>query len=245
MIEPVSFCHDDYEKLVDELMYLDKYILKFNVILGSLDKDGNKRSFHNEFRYRSNKYQNKKALNTIKRNFNYYLSIESITQDEIGNKDFIMIRAQDMYYLRSQLNNAMKWFTSSEFKDLYVYKDNQLIIQGRPNPIEIQGLYQGKYILLSPIIMEYNGTFTEGIRFVLNNSNCFDLSVDRYCALVYLLSSFDMYMAASLLLSYFGHPDFGKNLFTFGHQNDDININTDTVSNGRTGRNPSKNKFFD
>ena len=245
---PVIFNHNDYDKLIDELVYLDKnYVLKFNVILGSQNQDGTKKYYHQEYRYNSSKYIDKKAQITLKRNFSYYLSIESRYNDGF-NKDFIMIRACDMILVNMQLNRVMLWFSSEEFKDLYVLKDGLLTVQGRPQPVRIDGLAQNKYLIFSPIVMEYNGCLCEGVRMVLPNSNFIDLTLDKFCELAYLLHGFNMYMAASCLLAYFSHPPLGQNVYSFGQAMETQLNNTPALpdmSSGKNGRQVKKKSLLE
>ena len=124
-MEIPAYIHDDYEKVTDDLMYLGYsvdlkcgYVLRFNVILAKATKDGKRIPVHTEYRYETRKYTNALAGNTMRRHIDFYMSIEALYKDSSGNKDFVMIKMQDMIYLRSQLKIAMSWFTDKPIYEI-------------------------------------------------------------------------------------------------------------------------------
>ena len=249
MITP-AYIHDDYERISDDLMWLGynsinkcSYILRFNVTLANVTKDGRRIPFHTEYRYETRKYTNVFAGNSIRRHITYYMSIESSKYDEFGNKDFLMIRPCDIIYIRRQFDIIEKWFTSEN--SVYTFKDNKLTILGRPQ-VSIEGLAQNKYIIISPIVMEDKGTFVPGIRVVLDNSNTFDMSMNSFYELYYIISSIDMYNAASTLMAYFGRPPFGTNMWSPNDMNKIYESNEPDIQEleGSKKRTLGK-KFFD
>lgn len=207
---------DKYEKLVDDIYQLNyNSILRFNVILNKKLNDGRRYSFHHEYEYKSDKYIDQDRLITLKRTFDFYLSLENIKPDERGIKEFIMIKPQNIILVRQKLNEATNWFTNS---NLFAYdKTGKMIMLGKVNPIQILGLPMDKYISLEPVIMTYNDntSFESGIRiYMSSNENYIDLSIDRFMALVYFINSINMYESAQLLLNYV-RPELGTNLYNF------------------------------
>lgn len=216
-----AFVHDDYERITDDLVWLGysqdskcSYILRFNVSLANTTRDGKRIPFHTEFRYATRKYTNVFAGNTIRRHITYYMSIESSKQDEFGNKDFIMIRPCDILYFREQLEPVYGIFKDGTFG----YKDNKLIIYGKHEFI-INGLAQNKYIMIKPVVIDLKGELLAGVKFILNNGNSFDMTMDTFFEFYYTILSIDMYNAASTLMNYFGRPEFGTNMWKPNDQN--------------------------
>jgi hypothetical protein len=227
---PAVFVHDDYEKITDDLMWLGysktskcSYLLRFNVSLSNMSNDGKKMPFHTEYRYETRKYSNVFAGNTIRRHMTYYLSIESSRQDEFGNKDFIMIRACDILYIRSQFEIIYHWFMGDIVDGKYIpgiygTRDNKMVIFGQHELI-IKGLNQGNYIIIHPCVMDNKGEMVSGVVFTINNGNSFEVNMDSFMELYYLIGSIDMYNAASTLMAYFGRPPFGTNMWQPNDQN--------------------------
>lgn len=64
----------DYEKLSDDLYWLnDSIVVRFVVSLARADKENNRMYFHREFSYNS-KYLDKGHVITLRRSFSYYIT---------------------------------------------------------------------------------------------------------------------------------------------------------------------------
>ena len=72
-----------------------------------------------------------------------------------------------------------------------------------------------KYLQFDPVVIvwENTGEQTPGVRITLGDPSIFaDISADKFFALLYTISSFNMYMSAQLLLNYIGRPNYGFNM---------------------------------
>lgn len=203
----------DYEKISDDLYFLGQNVLlRFNVQLAKKSDDGRRFHYHKEYEYNSNKYIDKSNLVSIRRSFDYYLSLERT----VGDRESIMIRAQDMIILRGKINQATKWYFNN---NLYAVKKDKLIMLGKQEPIKITNLAGSKWIMLEPTILQYENQYTPGLRLYLSSeSNYIDISVDKFMGLVYLIDSINMYESAQLLLNYLQRPQFGTNLYSFENE---------------------------
>lgn len=209
----------DYDKLTDDIYYIGNGILlRLNVILGKKNDDGTRRWFHQDYMYNS-KYLYKEKVITMRRNFDYYLTIEKY-------KDFsqcIQIRLHHMILLKTKLKEVAKWFSDGTF----VLRRGKLIIQGKPQSIDIIGFSNGKSLTFDPIVIDYENTGQQqpGVRMVMNNSDIFaDMSIDSFYGLFYLIDTFNMYQSAQLLVNYLGRPNIGDNLTEF--ENEEFMDNT-------------------
>lgn len=215
-----------YEKITDDLCILGiNTILRFNVSLASKTQDGHKKLFHSEFEYRTNKYTNLNTICSIRRTFDYYLSIENLRVNENGIKEFIMIRIQDILYVREQFELATKWFRDSKYENLFARIKGRLVMLGKVEPIKILGLAMDKSLMLEPIIISYDdNNQSTGIRLYLSSrDNYVDMSVDKFMGIVYLLSSINMYESAQILLNYLQRPELGTNSYNIsGNKGEDI-----------------------
>lgn len=250
MTSPITY--SQYEKISDDLYTLGyNTILRFNVCLSKKGKDNNTRySFHKEYKYNSDKYND--SLITIRRSFDYYLSIENIIMSEFG-KEFIMIRLEDMFYIKQQIQEAMRWFTDANIK-IYAIKDKKLIMLGKVEPIVISGLVMDKYISIEPIIYETEMIkATPGVRIYLSSDgNYVDMTTNKFMGFAYLIDSINLYESAQLLLNYIGRPEPGYNLKNFEEDNNMNEILNNDYEDGfmvvKKGNNRKINKgksFFD
>ena len=198
----------DYDKISDDLCWLgNKCIVRMVVRLANKNKEGNRNHFHKEFKY-STSYNDKREAITIRRSFDYYISI-----DNLETKDSIMITTRDILLLRMQINEVFKWFYDKTF----AIKNKKMIILEKKNPIYVEGLVGQKYLMFEPIVyIDMEEKQSKGVRITLSDPNVFaDVPVHVFAGFMYLINSIDMYSAAQNLINYIGHPDFGTNLFTF------------------------------
>jgi len=206
----------NYEKIVDDLYYMgSNIIVKFNVSLARKKEDGSRNSFHHEFEYTMNKYISTRNLVTIKRQFEYYLSIENIKAID-GQREYIYIGVQDFMQFQQRIIESTKWFTSSEFENLFAKKDDKIIMLGKVEPIDISFNKGNKSIRVEPIILNYEDKTLTGVRFYLCSlDNYVDIDVDRYMGFVYLISTLNMFQSAQIMLNYIGRPEDGTNRMSF------------------------------
>lgn len=233
--------HSKYEKITDDIMIIaNRVILRMNVSLSYYNKENKRYNFHREIEYYSEK-ANKKIIN-IKRNFDYYLTIEHVI-----NKDYIRIGIRDILKLRYALNEAYKFFTNKKYKNLYAKKDGELILYTKVEPIIITELSMDKYLKFEPIIyVNFRGESERGLRMYLssNDSYC-DISISNLEAFKYIIDTINLYESAQLMLNYIERPEFGTNLFSFNTEPDNIE---DIDFEGKEGRDITSKKnisFFD
>lgn len=241
-----------YEKITDDLCILGvNTVLRFNVSLANKTQDGLKKLFHSEFEYRAgSKYSNLNNICNIRRTFEYYLSIENLRQDQNGNKEFIMIRIQDILYVREQFELATKWFRDTKYENLFAMSKGKLIMLGKVEPIKILGLAMGKSLMLEPVVVTYSDdNQTTGVRLYLSSKdNYIDMSVDKFMGVVYLISSINMYESAQLLLNYIQRPELGTNNYNMNNSRGQELIEDGYIETKNNTRKISSNKqksFFE
>lgn len=198
----------DYDKISDDLCWLgNRCIVRMVVKLANKGKDNMRYHFHKEFRYDTS-YLNKKDAITIRRSFDYYISI-----DMLDNKDSVIITIRDILLLRMQVNEVYKWFYDRTF----ALKNDKMIILEKKQPIYVDGLAGNKYIMFEPIVYtDWEEKQSKGVRITLNSPDVFtDVPVQVFYGFMYIINSIDMFTAAQNMINYIGHPDFGTNLLTF------------------------------
>lgn len=217
-----------YEKVSDNIYWMGNIILRFNVILGTTNNGGYRKSFHQEYQYQSKKYKDQENLVTVRRHYDYYLSLENVSNYTYSDKEFIIIGVQDFLFFKNSIKQAANWLTNS---DIYRYKDNNIVKVGNVDPIVVNFISFNKTITLEPIVMRSDiGLNCAGIRMTIgkNKENFTDLSVDKYMGLLYIIDTFNMQMAAMTVLSY-----LGKDNNNINHEN----IVTNTDRNNQTQKN--------
>lgn len=213
MINMVDIIHSDYEKITDNIMWLNSnYILKFTVVLNKYSEKYEKQNYHKEIGYKKN---GNTCIN-INRDFDYFLSIESVKKNTHTNmRDSIMIRNTDIYFLCFKLNQVYEWFASKDSTSIFAKNsENRIFIPVKVNPI-VLNLCGDKYIEFEPNVMEKdNGEQVIGVRIYLSNDSIsFFMDINLFLSFKYLIENFNMYQSAQLMLNYLGRPDFGTNMY--------------------------------
>ena len=236
---------DQYDKISDDVYFLgNNAILKFNVSLSKTSDAFGRQYFHKEFEYSSK--NSDKPLITIRRNFDYYLSIENIRYTDDGKKEFIRLVIEEMIILRQSINNAAKWFYNEEYKNLYVTHKKQLVMTSKLDRINLPYLPMGKYLSFEAIVFTFGEEQAPGVRMFLSDENNFvDMHINRFMGLVYIINSINLYESAQLMLNYIHRPENGSNLTSFDN-NDKSTYQSEEIVTGNVGRKiPSSSKHVD
>ena len=202
------------DKITDDVYVISSnLILRFNV---SLSKTANSKRyhFHNEYEYDAAHLQTGNSLVTVKRSFDYYLSIENMKKDENGNKLFVRIGVQEFLRLRQALERVVAWFTNKDYDRLFMTSKGKLIVTSPAPYEEITALPMQKSICITPVVIEYgvaNADRCPGVRMAFGNECYADINLEKLMGLYYTLSCFNMYQSAQLMLNYIGRPEFGVN----------------------------------
>lgn len=233
--------HSKYEKITDDIMIIaNRVILKMNVGLSYYTSENKRINFHREVEYYSQK-ANKNLIN-IKRNFDYYLSIEHTIK-----KDYIRIGISDIIKLRYALDEAYKFFIDIKYQNIYAKSNGELIMLQHPDPIIITGLSMDKYLQFEPCIFtNFRGEAERGLRmFLSSNESYCDISINRLEAFKYIIDSINLFECAQNMLNYIERPEYGYNLYSF---NTEPEIEEPEFS-GKEGRKPEGQKsnlsYFD
>lgn len=215
LIEPMEFFKID--KISDDVYAIGpNVILKFNVSLSKIS-NGKRYHFHKEYEYPTKGIPNQPTLVTIKRSFDYYLSIENMQKDNNGNKTFIRIGPQEYMLFRNGLEQAISWFTDNRYSKLFAHDKGKLILVAPIPECRISNLPMQKYIEIIPTIIDKgiaNADKEPGVRIILGDpSSYIDINLDRLMGLYYTISGFNMYQAALIIVNYIQRPEFGTNRF--------------------------------
>ena len=239
LIEPIEFFKID--KVSDDIYAIGpNVILKFNVSLSKIS-NGKRYHFHKEYEYPSRGIAEQPTLVTIKRSFDYYLSIESMQKDSNGYKVFIRIGPSEYMRVKQSLEVAISWFTDKKYEKLFAYgKDKRIILMNPIPEVDIQNLPMNSYIKMYPVVIERGTTAADqepGIRMELDSPTTYvDINLDRLMAIYYLISRFDMYQSALTVINYIQRPDFGTNRFVMEPQHTMKTTPSKTGASGIEGR---------
>lgn len=229
-----------YEKITDDIMIIaNRVVLRMNVSLSYYNQENKRYNFHREVEYYSQK-ANKNLIN-IKRNFDYYLTIEHTI-----NKDYIRIGLRDILKLRYALDESYKFFIDQKYKNLYAKKDGELILYMKIDPIIIT-VSMDKYLRFEPCVYtDFRGEAQRGLRMFLSSTQSYcDISISNLEAFKYIIDTINLYESAQLMINYIERPDFGTNLYTF---NTEPNDEASADFEGKEGRKIKLDKnlsFFD
>lgn len=240
LIEPMEFFKVD--KISDDVYNIGpNVLLKFNVSLSKIS-NGKRYHYHKEYEYASKGISSPKTLVTIKRSFDYYLSIENAQKDQDGNKLFIRIGPSEYPIFMKALDESIAWFTDSKYSKLFA-NDNGRVVLVSPIPsFTMRNLPMSKYIEFTPVIIDRgmaNADKEPGVRIYFSSpSNYIDINLDRLMGLHYTVSKFNMYQCALSLINYLQRPEFGTNRFEmdFGHTSYENDRNIKLGASGIEGR---------
>ena len=206
-----------YDKISDDVFILGQNtVLKFNVSLSNI-QNGNRYHFYKEYEYNSKSNAYPKLI-SIKRSFDYYLSIENTQKNKVtDDKAYIRIGPYDIYRFKSQLDQVYSWFTDKKFSKLYVSNRGKLTLTNPVPESSLGGYPMNKFLRFIPTIIESTNGMERGVELDLSNYNNYVvMSIDRFMGLHYTVSNFNMYLAAQSLVGYIGFPS-GMNRFAMNN----------------------------
>ena len=195
LIEPITI--NNLKKIVDDMYALGpNVVLRFNVECSR--NVGNKTyPFYSEYEYPCDT-GSVDSLVSIKRVYDYYLSIENVKKDDNGNKVFIRISVNDFLMFRNAIDVITSWFTEKKYKNLFAINSTGALIIAPPIPSHaITGLPMGRYLEFVPTIIDKgmaNADKERGVRMFLSEDSSFvDLNLNKIAGLKYLLEKCDMF----------------------------------------------------
>lgn len=193
----------DYQKISDDVYFVGKnVVLRMNVGFYQSSATGERIFYHKEYKYA----YNNQVKYSIKRSFSYFLSLDNIKNpDSETSKESIMIRIQDLAVINNILPKTLDWFNQKKYPYLYTKNEyGDLKVSASGMKVTIDGLPGNKFIGIEPSIY-LKGTQEEpGVRIYLNSeSNYCDTNISNFLGFVETLKSFNIYMAAQGLLTYF------------------------------------------
>ncbi len=210
-VDPIEFIK--YDKFSDDVYNLGPNVmLKFNVSLSRTDQNGKRYYFYKEFEYNS-RCQDPQTLITVKRTFDYYLSIENVQKNRTtDDKAFIRIGPQDYFKFLNQLEETLRWFDTKDkkYKSLFARAGGKIILCS-PIPESVSSGYpQNKFIRMVPVVIDKGegaDRIERGVEMDLSSyDNYVIMNYDRLRGLYYCISRFNMYESAQNLVNYLGIP---------------------------------------
>lgn len=191
------------EKISDHITNIGRrFDVKINVSLARSVND-NRYCFYTEYEYSINGYKR----TSIKRGFDYYLSIESVGKTTDGNKIFVRIGTADFYAFMRALEEVTSWFTDKRWSKSFATKNGNLILTtDRPSPRYITGLPMDKIIGFDLIVIN-DYTVQPGVRVMIGDESTYaDVTVDTIFGLYGALMNFNMFMSAQTMLASLNIP---------------------------------------
>lgn len=227
--------YDQYEKISDDILFFgNNAVLKFNTSLAKVSENYGRQIFHREVEYNSK--NSIKPLISLKRTFDFYMSIENYKALDNGTREFIRIGVEEIILLRQVLARVCAQF--SDNSSLYVKKSGRLVLANKMEPFILSDLPMGKYLKFEIIVYSYQDVDKPGVRIYLSDENNFaDVSLTKFMGLVYLINSMNMYQSAQEMLNYVGRPEYGTNMYSMN--NDITSYKTSTgveTVEGKEGR---------
>lgn len=215
LVNPIVY--DQYDRISDDIFFLGQNcVLKFNVSLSRAYED-KRNHFYKEFEYGSKYSDGPNTLLSIKRSYDYYLSLENNVKPDNTEKCFIKIGPSEYYLFKNGLDVVCSWFQSEEYNNLFQFIDDKLRVCEPIPEYQIRFPYS-KYLKFRPLIIQkiINDLDNQpGVSVELSDpDNIVVVPIDRLMGLEYIISTFNMVLSAQTMLNFIGMPDPGKNRYT-------------------------------
>lgn len=198
MPEPITEI-EKLSRISDEIMQLgSNCTTKFNVSLKKMIND-QPYFFYNEFEY-NGKY--KEPSVSVKKNFDYYISIENYKRQDAYDKAFIRIGVREFPLFKRALNTCIAWFTDKKFAKLFI-KVGKNISMSSPIPHHtMDNLPMDKWLRFEPVVHEnYEGAQEPAVRMYLSSElNYTDITVDTLIGFTDMLSNMNMFQIAESMI---------------------------------------------
>lgn len=211
LVEPITI--NNVKKISDDMFTLGpNLVLRFNVEC-SRNVNDKTYPFYSEFEYPCDN-GSYKTLVSVKRIYDYYMTIENVKKDENGNKVYIRIGVTEILLLQNGLDTVASWFTLKKYSNLFAKNGGVLTICPPVPNMNIGGLPMGKYLEFYPTIIDRgmsNADKYPGIRIYLGEDSTFvDMPVDRFMGFKYIIDKCDMFGYAQNLANAM-NPELGTN----------------------------------
>lgn len=234
----------DYNRISDVLMYFTSTLtLNFTVSLSKKNQLGQRQFFQYETEYQSD-YVGGGPLRSIKRNMNFYFTIDNREVFAGG----MILRAQDVEMLMMLIQEkVLPWFFGGSKEYAFQIIENKLVLKEFEPVFYTQS--DNKYLKFEPIVYSFeDGTFTQGVQMSLASGDVAPMELDKFMGFIHLLRS-DMYAVACNMVNYVKIPPYGVNEFKVaglgtGKQRDNWGPDNN-LDNRRTGKQPRTNSFLD
>lgn len=194
-----------FEKISDDIYHMGKHLMIR--ICANLAKvnNGTRYYFYKEFEYQLNHY-NKVS---IKRGFDYYVSIEEVMKPQTGrDKIFIRIGPPEFVGFIELIKDATKWYTG---KKIYGKRGGELVFVTPTIPSKtLSGLPLGISLTLAASILDNGKELKPGVQIIIDNGKDdpvdFYMTVDNLFGIYGALMNFNMFISAQTMVSSMGIP---------------------------------------
>lgn len=207
-----------FEKISDDVHHMGRHLMIRICVNLAKTVNGTRYFFYKEYEYEHSK--TKKV--SVKRGFDYYLSIEEVSKAKDHDKLFIRIGPAEYYGFMDLIQEAMKWFTSAKYSKLYAKKGAELVFTSSTIPSKtLSGLPMGYSITFSPSIMDAGKEFKPSIKITVDTGmNYLDyyMTVDNLFGIYGALVNYNMFMSAQTMVASLGIP-LGTNRIDLSDKN--------------------------
>ena len=195
-----------FEKISDDVTHMGKnLVIKINANLAK-SYNGNRYFFYKEYEYAIGSYRRV----SVKRGFDYYLSIESSSKPKDKDKLFIRIGTGEFYGFMKTLEGVIEWFTSAKYKKLFAKSKGELLITESVVPTkELSGLPMGITMTFNPTVIDTGYEFKPGVHLLVDTGKeyyDYEITVDTLFSVYGALMNYNMFMSAQIMVSSLGIP---------------------------------------
>ena len=195
-----------YEKISDDIFHMGRLLMIRICANLAKTSNGTRYFFYKEYEYQMNKIRKV----SVKRGFDYYISIEELVKPKNRDKLFIRIGPSEFYGFMDLIQEAMKWFTGSKYSKLYAKRGAELVFASSTIPSKtLSGLPMGISMTFAPDIMDAGKEFKPSVKIIIDNGRDildYYMTVDNLFGIYGALVNYNMFMSAQTMVSSLGIP---------------------------------------
>lgn len=177
----------------------EHHVLKHHVRFANKDSRLlTRKDFYSFVQYDTKYYRDVSVLTNVNLAFKSFITLEEVKLDNgIMQKNYVQFSKQwqiDMF--RKYLKSCKKWLTKEEYKDLYYYKNGQLIMdidmRAKENMFRTLVLANDKIIKIMPSLTVNKGKSFECAKVLINDSPLC-MNIESLLETIAILKRIDLY----------------------------------------------------
>ena len=207
---------NNYNKISEQITILgNNASLRMCTVLTRKTQEGYKKSFYNEYEYGTEKYVDASSMRTIKKDYDYFLSLEIF-----DTKDNVILRTGDVFRLKLLLKDIYKFYNDNSYDILFDKSSTKI-----SKVFRLNNLPMGRYVSFKFCFINLGDDTEElGLRISISDDSYTDCTMNDLFGLLYTMDSLNMFQSAQIAVSSL-HIELETNLNIIGDTSSSSKVN--------------------